>query len=182
MSTFTDLPSSTAESVSGTIPVADHHAPERPSRRALIGLILVLAAIVAGLGTWLLVERTSTPETAITDEVERLLDDYYDAWNTWDGDAYLQLVTDDGSFVMTGRTTTTTQQAIVIEGLRRFDWHVEPIGEPIMVGDGPWYVTQADHLTAVGYPDGGHQGISTFTIVDDTGTLRVSRHVYTGEW
>lgn len=154
----------------------------RPSRRTLVVLIAVLAAAVLGLGAWLVVERNSTTDTAITGEVQQLLDEYYDAWNTWDGDAYLELVTDDGSFAVTGRTTSTAQQATIIEGLERVDWHVETIGDPIMVGDGPWYVTQADHLTGDAYPDSGHQGISTFTVVDDAGTLRISHHVYTGEW
>lgn len=181
MSTFTEhRPSVGGPDSDGTPATPGPHG--RPSRRTLVVLTAVLAAAVLGLGAWLVVERTSTTDTAITGEVQQLLDEYYDAWNTWDGDAYLGLVTEDGSFAVTGRTTSTAQQATIIEGLERVDWHVETIGEPIMVGEGPWYVTQADHLTGAAYPDGGHQGISTFTIVEDAGTLLISHHVYTGEW
>jgi hypothetical protein len=54
------------------------------------------------------------------------------------------------------------------------------IGEAIMTGDGPYYVSAVEHFTAPGYGPQGVDGISTFTVVNDGGTLRVARHDYTG--
>lgn len=181
MSTSTEQRPGISESVPAAATTVRAPA-ERPSRRMLLGVVAVLTTIVVGLGAWLIAERTTSDDSPVSNEIQQLLDDYHRAWNSWDGDAYLELVTEDGSFVMPGRTTTPEQQAMIIEGLERFDWHVETVGEPIVAGDGPWYVTQAHHLTGTAYPEDGHQGISTFTIVDDNGTLRISQHLYTGTY
>lgn len=182
MSTFTERPDHVTESGSGHTPTPTdrHHGDGSSGRGMLIGLVVVLAAAVVGLGAWLIVDGTETSDTAVTDEVQQLLDDYHDAWNEYDGDAYLRLMTPGGMHVVGGRATQAAQQATIIEGLDRYDWHVEPIGEPILVGDGPWYVAQANLLTATTYPEGGHEGLSVLTIVNDDGTMRITRHVYTG--
>ena len=49
-----------------------------------------------------------------------------------------------------------------------------------MTGDGPWFVSSVEHFEAPGYGPEGADGISTFTIVDDGGPLKVSRHTYVG--
>jgi hypothetical protein len=182
MSTFTEQRETAAR------PEAEHTLRtgpgplERPTRRVLLGVVVVLIVALVGLSAWTIVDRTSTADTAVTEEIQQLLDDYHIAWNTWDGDAYRALVTEDGVHVIPGRTMSAAQQAIIVDGLERVGWHVEVIGEPIMTGDGPWYVAQANLLTANTYPDEGLRGLSTFTIVDEDGTLRISRHVYTGEY
>lgn len=153
----------------------------RRGNRFLIGLVVVLVAALAGLGAWVINDWSSTSDTAVTDEIAQLLDDYHDAWNTWDGDAYLELMTGDGVHRTAGGTSTAAQQARLIDGLERYDWHVEAIGGPIMTGDGPWYVAQANLLTATSYPD-GHPGMSILTVVDDGGALRIAEHVYIGRY
>lgn len=182
MSTFTERPDQLTEGGSGhtTTPAVRHHRDGSPGRGTLIGLVVVLAAAVVGLGAWLIVERSAASDVAVTDEVQQLIDDYHDVWNEYDGEAYLDLVTENGVHVVGGRATSASEQAMIIDGLGRYDWHVEPLGEPIMVGDGPWYVAQANLLTSATYPEEGYEGLSTLTIVDDDGTLRISRHVYTG--
>ena len=182
MSSFTEQRESTAEPAHDRTTASRPHERRDPGHRVLVGLVLVLAAALVGLGAWTIVDRAATADTAVTDEIQQLLDDYHTAWNTWDGDAYRALMTEDGVHVIPGRTMSAAQQATVVEGLERVGWHVEAIGEPIMTGDGPWYVAQAHLLTADTDPEEGRQGLSTLTIVDDGGTLRISRHVYTGEY
>jgi hypothetical protein len=49
-----------------------------------------------------------------------------------------------------------------------------------MTGDGPWYVSVVEHFTSTGYGPDGADGVSTFTIVEDGGILKVARHFYVG--
>ena len=150
--------------------------------RFLIALVVVLVVAVAVLGGLVISDRTSTSDTAVTDEIGQLLDDYHDAWNNWDGDAYLELVTDNAVHQTSGGETTAARQAAMITNLADFDWHVDTIGDPIMTGTGPWYVAQANVLTDNTAPAEGHSGMSLLTIVDDDGTLRISRHLYVGPY
>jgi hypothetical protein len=183
MSTFTgnreETVGTAARSTGETEHRIDHAGPK--GNRFLIALVVVLAAAVVGLGAWLIIDQTSSSDVATTDEVQQLIDDYHDAWNDHDGDAYLELVTDDAVFVTSLASTPAATQARTISAGERTDWQVEPVGEPIMTGDGPWYVAQANRLTAAVYPDDGYEGLSILTIVDDDGTLLVDRHLYVGQ-
>jgi hypothetical protein len=38
--------------------------------------------------------------------------------------------------------------------LGRYDWQVTPVGERIMAGDGPWYVTQVEWVETA-HPQSG---------------------------
>ncbi len=181
MSTFTDNREATVETASAgaTERRTDHVGPK--GNRFLIALVVVLAAVVVGLVAWLIIDQTSSSDVAATDEVQQLVDDYHDAWNNWDGDAYLDLVTDDAVFVSRFATTPAATQANIISSGEGTNWHVQAVGEAIMTGDGPWYVAQANRLTAAVYPDDGYEGLSILTIVDVDGTLQVARHQYIGE-
>ena len=55
-------------------------------------------------------------------------------------------------------------------------WHSEPIGEPVMVGDGPWYVSTGSLITADDFPPEGVAMVSTFKVVDEGGVLKVAAH------
>lgn len=181
MSTLTEQRERATRSGPEQTPSTDSRA-QRPGRGLLMGLVVVLTAAVIGLAAWVIIDRTSTSDTAVTDDVRELLDAYYTAWNTADGDAYLELVTEDGVFVTSDGADSVATQAASIDSLGPYDWRVEGVGEPIMTGDGPWYVAQVDHLTAKMYPEEGYLGISTFTIVEEDGTLLIERHVYTGQY
>jgi len=156
---------------------------KRPNR-ALIVAIVVLAAAVLALGAWIAYDQTSSPETAVTDEIQILLDDYLATWNNQDGQAFLELVTDDYALHMTSGAVSMSQHAEqargTLEALAGRDWSESVIGEPIMTGNGPWFVSLVEHFTAPGYGPEGADGVSTFTIVDDGGTLKVARHTYVG--
>jgi hypothetical protein len=64
--------------------------------------------------------------------------------------------------------------------LGTYDWHVTPVGEPTMAGDGPWYVSQVNSVDDTTFGD-PVEGISVLTIVDDGGVLRVSNHTFFGD-
>jgi uncharacterized protein HemX len=184
MSTFTEQGAESATTEAQHVDVTEQQPSRGGHRRngLLLTLVIVLAAAVVGLGVWVIVDQTSTSDTAVTDDVQQLLDDYYDAWNDHDGDAYLELMTDNARHVTGLGETSAAQQAAYIDNLDTYNWHVEPIGDAVMSGDGrPWYVAQVNLLTSNTYPDEGYEGMSVLTIIDDGGTLRISRHVYNGQ-
>ena len=150
--------------------------PDR-GNRTLTAIVIALTVALLGLGAWVLVDRTSTPETAPSDDVAQVWDDYTDAWNNYDGDAFLQLVTSDYTFVTEGGSTSAEAQATFIERLGITDWHVTPIGEPVMAGDGPWVLSQVNRVDQGAWVD-PVEGISVLTIVDDGGVLRVANHTF----
>lgn len=154
-------------------------SPDR-GNRTLQAIAIALAVALVGLGAWAIIDRTATPETAPTDDVAQLWDDYSDAWNNYDGDAFLQLVTSDYTFVTEGGATTAAAQAAYIDRMGSYDWHVTPLGEPVMAGDGPWFVSQVNRVedNTMSEP---LEGISVMTIVDDDGVLRVANHTFFGD-
>jgi hypothetical protein len=127
-------------------------------------------------------------ETAATEEIQILIDDYLAAFNSYDGGAFLELVTDNYVLDMVGAGGEFAQDAEetaqMIEGLEEHEWKEAVVGEPMMSGNDSWprYVSQVEHFTAAppGYGPDGADGISTFTIVDDGGTLKIARHDYVG--
>jgi len=152
--------------------------------RFLTTTVIVLAAALMGLGAWAVYDQTTAPET-VPEEIQTLIDDYLDAFNNYDGEAFLELVTTDYAQDMASHPISLVQQAAeaveMMKGMKERDWQETQIGEPMMIGDGPWFVSVAERHTATsGYGPGGANGISTFTIVDDGGSLKVARHTYVG--
>ncbi|MGA7758276.1 MAG: hypothetical protein WCA57_10570, partial [Ilumatobacteraceae bacterium] len=123
---------------------------------------------------------SSTPATAPSDDIAQVWDDYTDAWNNYDGDAFLEITTDDYTFVTERGTTTAASQAGYISGLGRYDWNATAIGERVMAGDGPWFVTQVNRVQDSTMTE-PVEGISVMTIVDDGGVLRVANHTFYGD-
>ncbi len=148
--------------------------------RFLIATIAVLAVALIGLAAWVVYDNTQTPATNPSGDVTQLLDDYNSAWNNHDGDAFLALVTDGYVLDLRAGDSDATETAAMITSLETVNWNVDVVGEPIMAGSGPWYVSTVDLLTANDYPPNGIDGISTYTIVDVGGTLKVSQHVFFG--
>ena len=183
MKTLTEREDKTATTTTGT--EVDQGRSGHPDRgnRTLIAIVIALTVALVGLGAWVIIDRSSTPATAPSDDVAQLWDDYTDAWNNSDGDAFLGLVTSDYTFVTEQGTTSAADQAREIDVLDAYGWSVTPVGEQIMAGDGPWYMTQVNRVenatSALGA--GGVEGISVLTIVDDGGVLRVSNHTFFGD-
>lgn len=126
-------------------------------------------------------------ETAVTEEIQVLIDEYVAAFNGYNGEAFLELVTDSYTLDMVGAHDELAQDAEVtarmIDSNEQYEWNVAVVGERMMSGNDSWprYVSEVEHFTASsGYGPEGADGISTFTIVDDGGTLKIARHDYVG--
>ena len=180
MTTLTDREETTTTTSEGRGVQTGH--PER-GNRTLTAIVIALAVALVGLSAWVIIDRTSTPATAPSDDIAQLLDDYTDAWNSYDGDAFLQLTTSDYTFVTEQGTATAAEQASEINLLGNYGWHATQVGERLMAGDGPWYVTQVDLVenATSNLGAGSTEGISVVTIVDDGGVLRVANHTFFGD-
>lgn len=151
----------------------------RPGSRFFIITIAVLALALIGLGAWTFVDRSSSSDTAVTADIQQLLDDYSAAWNDYDGDAFSALVTENYHFVMGSDSSSAVVQAgYISNALEPGNWHVEQTGDAMMVGDGPWLVAAPNTVTGDGYDVDGQVGFSLMTIMDVDGTLLIARHEY----
>ncbi len=160
-------------------PIDPHVDQHRPGNRFLFITIAVLALVLIGLGAWTIVDRSSTSETAVTADIQQLIDDYTAAWNDYDGVAFTALVTESYGFASPYGNSDAVEEAINISTyLETTNWHATHSGDPIMVGDGPWLVAVANHITGNDFGADGEDGISVITVVDNDGTLLIARHEY----
>lgn len=175
MTTLTDREETTTTTRT-EVPTEHPHTGDR----ALKAIVIVLTLALVGLGAWVIIDRNSTPDTAVSDDVAQVWDDYSEAWSNYDGDAFLELTTDDYTFVSELGTSSAETQAFFIDGLDRYDWNVTMIGERIMAGDGPWFVSQVNRIDDNTMTE-PVEGITVLTIVDDGGVLRVANHTFFGD-
>jgi hypothetical protein len=178
MKTLTDREETTTTTTGTEV---DRGRTEHPDKgnRTLTAIVIALTLALVGLGAWVIIDRSSTPDTALSTDVAQVWDDYTDAWSNYDGDAFLELTTDDYTFVSEMGTAGPASQAAFINGSGRYDWRVTRVGEPTMAGDGPWFVSQVNLIEDD--RSGPVEGISVLTIVDDDGVLRVSNHTFYGD-
>jgi hypothetical protein len=146
--------------------------------RALTITVVVLAVALVGLGAWMIYDYATSSDTAVTSEVDTLLDDYMAAWNDYDADVFLALVTDGYTFEGFGEVNTAEEEAVGIAQLGNYDWNVELIGDRTMVGDGPTYVVAQPNRVNSTLAD--YEGVSLFTIVERDGVYLISNHSFTG--
>lgn len=175
MTTLTDREETTTTTNEGREDRTGHRG-----NRTLTAIVIALTIALIGLGAWVIIDRTSTPDTALSDDVAQVWDDYVDAWNDHDGDAFRQLTTDDYTFTSELGTNTADSQAWAIDALGTYDWRVTPVGEPVMAGDGPWFVSQVNRVQDNTMTE-PVEGISVLTIVDDGGELLVASHTFFGD-
>lgn len=137
---------------------------------------VVLATVVVGLGAWGIFRDTApVSATAPSAGIEQLLDAYSAAWADADAQSFLALISEDyvietdlyGSF--TGASQARNLGSVP-------GWHSETLGEPMMVGDGPWYVSVGNLLTADTFPPEGVHSVSVFKIVENEGALKIAAH------
>lgn len=176
MTTLTDREGKTTAGTGVDSGRTDHPGT---SNRTMKAIVIALAVALVGLGAWVIIDRSSTSDTAPSDDVAQLWSDYTDAWNNYDGDAFLALVTPEYTFVNGDSTTNAESQARSIASASSVDWNVTMIGEAIMVGDGPWYLSQANRIEMSSLPE-PIEGISVLTIVDVGGVLKVAGHAFYG--
>lgn len=156
-------------------PTRGDAAPRRPT--GLVATVVVLLLAVVGLIIWPIGGNDS--DASLPDDVEQLLDDYEDAWNDYDAEAFLELTT--GDYVMrTQRNGESGRQAqaSIIASLGTSEWRTTRAGDPIVTGDGPWQVAQQTDMSATFLPVGEESGISTFVVVVEDGVPKVASHTY----
>jgi hypothetical protein len=163
--------------------------------RSLTMPVVVFAVALTALGACSPADSTAVPdtvipETAVTAEIDQLLGDYEAAWNTYDVDALRPMLTDGFMVYETnpdakhGISTGASESQDLADTLIRLEggWQlgkgqIQRLGEPIMTGDGPWVVSQAWRLTMESYDLPVTECITTYTIVDEDGTLKIARAI-----
>jgi len=149
--------------------------------RGLRTTIAVLGIIVAAMGGWILFDYLGEADTAASADIAQLVDDYSTAWNAYDADAFLGLTTLGYRFESAGgMELNQADQAAQIESyLPRFSWSVEKLGEPIMTGSDPYYVSWPILVTN---NIREFEGISVLTIVSEGDEFLVTRHKVIGDF
>ncbi len=150
---------------------------ERKNNRRLIFTVVALAVALVALGAWVLYDQAAEPATAAPAAVQELLDDYTAAWNDFDGDTFLALVTEDYSFSDSERTSGATVMASEIRGINRvFGLEVERVGDLAAIGDGPYYVSTVVRITGSSASGNAFEniGASSWLVVDTAAGLKVA--------
>lgn len=146
--------------------------------RGLTATVIALAVALVGLGAWTIYGMTATPQNAITPEIQAALDGYFSAWNTYDGDAFQNMITDTFEYGFFGDEPWGDIVGMVTEA-GAIDWQVKLVGEPIMIGADPWMVAATINVVSSiphhNPPDGINMA-AVFFLVDDGGTLKVTQH------
>lgn len=172
-----------------TLRTCDHRARRRRVVALLAGLGLVASACSnsrsvettsTAAGTTSTVEATTQTEASVTDDIQLLLDNYASAWNGYDGDAFLTLVTDNYIHESENGTTTALEAVRTIGQIAQHERKGTYVGEPIMYGENPWHVAQATLLEGTVYPDGSVEGLTVFAVIEENGDLLVARHTHIG--
>lgn len=151
---------------------------QRP--RGLTIAVVILAVIAVGLGGWLAFELQGADETALTADVQAVLDDYTEAFNAYDSDAFLALVTSDYRFYdfdSLGQSPRNAEEtAAWMSGvLRDYRFTVEAIGAHQMIGDATSVqVTGVEQYTSTS--QGATNGISVFRLVKDGDAWKIQIH------
>ena len=80
-------------------PPADHKVEEaHRTNRWLVAAVVILAIALVVLGAWVVNDVTAESGTEPPAEVQALIADYGEAWNAYDGDRFLGLVSDSYEF------------------------------------------------------------------------------------
>jgi len=168
------------------------HPPDQsPHRnRALLIAIAVLTVIAVILGIALLFDRSSSDNdsTAAPADVQAVLDEFLVAMETYDYEAMQALVTRQFRRPMYegdpfGSTPYRSVMSIDYwDFFEREDpiFEIERIGDPIVRGEGPWYVSVAENWE---YPDQQvvYESIYTYVVVVDTDdVLRIDDAYWVG--
>lgn len=154
---------------------------QRRSRGLTIAVVL-LTVITLGLAGWLAYLLLVPEENALSDDVAQVVQEYRDAWNTYDGATFLGLVTADFMFYDSVGTPgdNAEQTAVMITSdLKSGDWSVERLGPAQMVGDeNTVKVSELDVTNYYGAVAG--EGVSVLTLVKQDGTWKVQQHAWDG--
>jgi hypothetical protein len=126
-------------------------------------------------------EPTTTTTAQAFSDPAALVAEYIRVYEAADGVALRAITTRDFRYVGDGAQQTLTDAVRSVNSLAGLDWKVEPLSDLVITGTGPYEAELEHRITSTNYGPDGRVGTSTFTIVEDEGTLKVSRHVYRGE-
>jgi len=181
---------STIERPTGGLAQPPNQTP-RPNRLAFI-TIATLAVIAVALGIIVVYQATNDdgPDAVqeVPDAVQAVLDDFTVAMENYDYEALQALVTNGfrRPFYFGDPTGSSPYRDVMrIEDYDFFEdevalYDIERLGEPIVRGDGPWYVSVAENwqqrTQAI-----REESISTYVVVvDRDGVLRIDDAYWVG--
>lgn len=179
---------------------------QHPIRRSIeVGVAILLLAVSAcatsGEDPAIAASSTSTSlagsnESLASDAMLDVIESYLASWETKDEAALRASVTDD--FVLheyiyragTGRRSLFVEDDAdgIVEIGFDHDWHNEILGDSVVLraglvgdsvasGDGPWIIRHRE----LWQQGSEHQdGIATYTLVNEGGTLKIARHSFAG--
>lgn len=131
---------------------------------------------------------TTTAAVYETSEVEQLLTRYQEAWANSDMDGFLAIVTkkftrNESVYEQAGDgfdiLSSSTKRDAVSSEVNHSRWQIEHVGEPQVVGDGPWFVTIGENWTQ-GDTSSVYRGTATYGITDQDGTLKIATYYWVG--
>lgn len=136
--------------------------------------VVTLAVVVVLLAGWVAWDLFLAPDASPEADVDRIIDDWYEAVNRHDADGALALVSIDFAGTFGDRETL----ADAIAELDRTDLVVTVLGPPVAAGSGPWLVAVPQRLdTATPSdrpPEDGGDGIALFRVVEAGTGLRIA--------
>jgi hypothetical protein len=160
--------------------------------------IVILAIAMAGLAAW--VVHDPAGETVLPSEVEEVIDGFVRAVEEGDGVAFRAITTDD--FTDIGRSYEQRLGAVAGDlvvgewslSVAEYvaygsDWEVEQIGQPIVSGDGPWFVAVEENWFECLYEDAAtglcgltipYEGTANYMVVEENGTFKIAHHFWSG--
>ena len=150
---------------------------KRPNTTALAAAVVTVVMVSGVAGC----DGGDEGSTALSSEVQELVDEYTQTWNDNDGDAFLALVTDDYRFVSLVEDQDAEATAADISA-GQISWTIGQVGDGIMTGDGPYYYGSIVNEFVGPEDDDRVAGVSTFVVLDDGGVLKIAQHAYTGQY
>jgi hypothetical protein len=177
-------------------PSADPTAADRSAdggargggRRWIVVVLGAGVALFAGVLAYVVVADDDDP--TVPDDVQEVLDEFRGAMESNDVATIQGLVTDDfrrPDYLGDPRSNTPSRGVRTVEffeSSRGFE--IDPVGDPIVTGDGPWYVAQVEDWTVVVPNDHGddlvvaYDAITTFVVIETDDGLRIDDAYWAG--
>lgn len=160
--------------------------------RLLTITAVVLAAVVVVLG--FLLWNDNRDGTMPPAEVQQVVGDYIDAVVTQDSDAWRETITDDwyyasnyygpnGFMDQMSEEPSALTYAGWIEFIPPNGFEYEQLGDPLVTGDGPWFITMRQRWTELPAPDWIrkiYDGVTTYVVIEQDQAMKVAAAYWTG--
>lgn len=156
-------------------PIERLEKAKHSNRRLVVAVVLLAVALVA-LGAWVMYDIASAPETAATNEITAVYDDYAASWVEQDSEAFLGVTTEDYFQTSFGTIMTRSERA---NGLRQPGLsEIERIGDLMVMRDGTnYFVAAAERITFMNVE---YVGVSVYRVVETDTGLKIAEHGWIG--